>query len=103
MTDPKNTLESGMQDLRTMRDEIRVKLHLAGQDARDAWENRLEPQLESLERKVKNAAAGAMDSLRGELDRARDAFREYRDRLTSNTGNTGDEPGDGGSQRKHSD
>ncbi len=89
MTDTKTTLESGLQELRTLRDQIRVKLHLAGQDARDAWENRLEPQMEDLERKVKTAAGNAMDSLRGELDRAREAFREYRDRLSSSTG---DEP-----------
>jgi hypothetical protein len=44
--DIKSELEKSVKTLRELRDEVRVKLHLAGMDVKDEW-NRLEPQLES--------------------------------------------------------
>ncbi len=38
MTDQRRELEERMQKLRSMRDEIRVQLHLARAEARDDWE-----------------------------------------------------------------
>lgn len=75
-----------------MRDEIRLQLHLAGQEARDRWEQHLEPRLETLELQLRSATDATIDAVRDALDRARTAFRDYRAQLTSG----GDEPPDRG-------
>lgn len=45
----KNEIQKGMDLMRTLRDEIRVKLHLANMDAKDEWQ-KMEPQLAEIER-----------------------------------------------------
>ena len=60
------TLEQRLAELRTLRDEIRVKLHLAEMDAKTAWKD-LEPKIAAFERDaadLKDAAASAVDELR---------------------------------------
>ena len=39
------------EDLHRLADEIRVRIHLAGMDAKDAW-HKLEPKLREFERKA---------------------------------------------------
>lgn len=85
MNNLRNTFDSGLQELKTLRDEIRLKLHLAGQEARERWEKYLEPYVEKLERQVKDASEGTYDTLRDALGRARAAFQEYRDQLLGGT------------------
>ena len=62
MSDTKDDLreryQQGLADLRTLRDEIKLKLHLAGMDARQAWDA-LEPRLHQLEEQVAAATEGA--------------------------------------------
>jgi len=85
MNNLRNTFESGLQELRTMRDEIRVRLHLAGKEARDRWEKYLEPYVDQIESKIKDLSDGSMtDSVRDAIDRARAAFSEYRAQLLGN-------------------
>lgn len=57
--------ESGklVSELQTLRDEIKLKLHLASAEGRDAW-NRLEPELDDFERRMGNAAEATMGELR---------------------------------------
>jgi hypothetical protein len=47
----KKELEKGVTRLQTLRDEVRVRLHLAGMDLKDQW-NKLEPHLEEVEKKA---------------------------------------------------
>lgn len=51
----KQDLEDTRDDLRRMADEIRVKLHLAGMDAKDAW-NEIQPRLEDFEHRFDTKA-----------------------------------------------
>ena len=81
----RQTLESGLQELRTLRDEIRLQLHLAGQEARDRWEQNLEPYFDKLELQFRSATDSTMDTLREAIDRAKNSFREYRAQLTGGT------------------
>ena len=46
----KQDLEDTRNDLRRAADEIRVKLHLAGMDAKDAW-TEIQPRIEEFERR----------------------------------------------------
>ena len=47
MTDWKAELRKGLDELQTIRDEVKLKLHLARADVRDEW-NELEKKLERL-------------------------------------------------------
>jgi hypothetical protein len=83
-TKTKNAFETGMQELRTLRDEVRLKLHLAGQEAKDQWETKFEPRIEKLEQQVRTATDNTMDAIRDAIDQARDSFKGFRDRLVGN-------------------
>jgi hypothetical protein len=39
------TLDEAVAELEQLADEIQLKLHLAGMDAKDTWSNKLEPKL----------------------------------------------------------
>ena len=47
----KNELKKSLSKLQTLRDEVRVRLHLANMDLKDQW-NKLEPQLAEVEKKA---------------------------------------------------
>lgn len=78
-------LEALGTDIRQSADEVRVQIHLAGMDAKDAWEQ-LQPRVEEFDRHVVKAArelaseakaAGselqeAGKTLRAELQKLRD-------------------------------
>jgi hypothetical protein len=51
-----------VEQLRQMADEFRVKAHLAGMDAKDAW-HKLEPKLHDFERKAGGVADAVADEL----------------------------------------
>ncbi len=46
----KQDIEDTRADLKRMADEIKVKLHLASMDAKDAW-NEIQPRLEDFEKR----------------------------------------------------
>jgi hypothetical protein len=74
--DMKQELEKGVAVLRTLRDEIKVKLHLAGMDAKDQWA-KLEPELFKVER----AAENANDTSKKLLDEALARLKALKDSL----------------------
>ena len=80
----KNAFDTGMDELRTLRDEVRLKLHLAKQDAKDQWESTFEPRIEKLEMQIRSATDNTMDAIRDAIDQAKDSFKGFRDRLTGN-------------------
>lgn len=47
----KQDLEATRDDLKRAADEIKLKLHLAGMDAKDAWEE-IQPRLADFEQRV---------------------------------------------------
>jgi hypothetical protein len=72
----KTELHKSVALLRTLRDEVRVSLHLAGLDARDQWA-RLEPHLAEVER----AAREASEASRVALTDAVAKLKAFRDSL----------------------
>jgi hypothetical protein len=48
--------------LKTMRDEIKVKLHLAGQEAKDRWQ-KIEPEIEKAGNEVAKTTKATVDEL----------------------------------------
>lgn len=64
------------QNLRRMADEIRVRIHLAGMEAKDTWA-KLEPKLHEFERKAENAK----DKIVDDLDKLGDELKEQMTKL----------------------
>jgi hypothetical protein len=56
--------------LRTLRDEIRVRLHLASMEARERWE-RLDAEAEKLLHRTGHASKQVIDELVGRLQELR--------------------------------
>ncbi|HEY0136468.1 MAG TPA: hypothetical protein VGB85_20440 [Nannocystis sp.] len=81
MTNLKTTFESGLQELKTLRDEIRVRLHLATQEARGHYESQIEPHVERIEQQLKDAHADTMETVKEALEAAKAAFQEFRGKL----------------------
>lgn len=67
----KQDFKAFQHDVRALRDEVRLKLHLAGMDLKDEWE-RLEPQLE----RAINSAALASGEVVQDLRRRVSEFKQ---------------------------
>ena len=69
----KSDLNKSLESLQTLRDEIRVKLHLAGMDAKDAWD-KLEPKLLDAEKLAEDVSESSRHALRELLEKVK-SFR----------------------------
>jgi predicted nucleic acid-binding Zn-ribbon protein len=74
--DLKTALKKGLSQLQTLRDEVRVKLHLANMDLKDQW-NKLEPHLADVEKK----AADATEASRSLINEAVKKLEKFRSSL----------------------
>jgi hypothetical protein len=74
--DLKNEMKKSLELLRTLRDEVRVQLHLGGMEAKQRWEQ-LEPRLEQVEQ----AAKEVTDASRAAVGEAVKTLKELRDSL----------------------
>jgi len=73
--DLKSELERSAAALRTLRDEIRVQLHLGKLDARGEWE-RLAPRLEETLERAKRELSEATREAVAEVTEAARRFRQ---------------------------
>jgi chaperonin cofactor prefoldin len=69
-------LEAILTELQTMRDEIRVRVHLGGMDLTDRWKE-LEARVEEIQRQRPEAT----QKLRDAAADLRDAYRALRDKI----------------------
>jgi lipid II:glycine glycyltransferase (peptidoglycan interpeptide bridge formation enzyme) len=74
--DLKSEMKKGVDLLKTLRDEVKVKLHLAGMDVKDQWA-KLEPELSKVER----AADQATEASKKLLDETLKRLKSIRDSL----------------------
>jgi len=72
----KQEVEKAVAQLRTMRDEIRLHLHLANLEAKEAWQ-KLEPSLGEIEQKMGQVTAETKTKAQDLLKR----FGQLRDQL----------------------
>lgn len=61
-------------ELKTLRDEINLKVHLAGMDLRDEWAQ-LEPQADKAWRELNEATMEAAKDLRGKIRKLREQLK----------------------------
>lgn len=69
------TLREQWKELLTLRDELRVRAHLLGMDAKDALHD-LEPKIDRLERELDKAAGDAAGRLAKTLERTAASLRK---------------------------
>ncbi|MDC0678579.1 MULTISPECIES: hypothetical protein [Sorangium] len=74
----KSDLNKSLSSLQTLRDEIRVRLHLAGMDAKDAWD-KLEPKLLDAEKLAEDVSEASRNALREIVEKV----KEFRSSLPS--------------------
>jgi hypothetical protein len=74
------TLKKDLEELARLRDEIRVKVHLAGLDAKSAW-GELEPRLSELERDARDQGDAVKTATVALAEDVRKAFVQFRERL----------------------
>jgi hypothetical protein len=75
-TDLKTEMKKSLELLRTLRDEVRVQLHLGGLEAKRRWDQ-LEPRLELVEK----AAKDVTEASRTAVSEAVKSLKELRDSL----------------------
>ena len=63
-------------DILRVADEIRVRIHLAGMEAKDAW-NELEPKLRELEHRAEAATSDVIDELRERMSKLLERVRGH--------------------------
>src|SRR5437016_1864983 len=66
-------IEDALDELETMSDEIRVKVHLAGMDAKTTWDEAFAPRLEQ----ARKHAREATQSSKAAIDDTLEAFRRF--------------------------
>lgn len=77
MTETKSTWD----EVRRIADEVELKLHLAGMEARDRW-NTLQPRLTALEARLAKTTQHTGEVITQELTAVGAALRRLRDELT---------------------
>ena len=87
VSDWKDRLEKEIEELRRVRDELRVRMHLARADAKDLWD-RLEKRFSELETHARRAAQRTEaplhelgDAAKHLVDELRTGYRDLRGRL----------------------
>jgi hypothetical protein len=85
--DLQQQFQRALADLKTLRDEIKVRLHLAGLEAKTRWNNDLEPRLNELEGQIKDAGEKVSEAARNSLNELAEAVKGFRASL-------GDKPAD---------
>jgi hypothetical protein len=71
---------SPWDDVRRLADEIEVKVHLAGMDARDRW-NELKPRLAKLDRQFNEVGKRANDAIEKEARTIGVELKRLRDQI----------------------
>ena len=78
----KTDIQTGLASLYTLRDEIRVRLHLAGMEVKDVWNKTLEPQLldaEKFAEEVTETSKQKLDELLTKVKDFQASLGEHKD------------------------
>jgi hypothetical protein len=67
----KKAIADARSELETVSDEIRMRVHLAGMDARTTWDESLEPRVAEARRHAKEATAASKAALDATLEMLR--------------------------------
>jgi hypothetical protein len=77
-----------LENLRALRDEIRLNIHLAGMDAKSSW-SKLEDEIEKAERRATAAGRKGAAELADYIEKLRERAQQYKKRLERPEDRTG--------------
>lgn len=83
-TNSSDTIRTRLDSMKTLRDQIRLQLHLAGLDARTEWD-KLELRLDHVELESERVVAAALDSVMASVDSIAKSLHEFKLRLEAKT------------------
>ena len=69
----RKTVDETLAELEQVADEIRVRLHLGGMDAKDAW-RKLEPQIDNARQHAREASDASSNAIQDVLD----SFKKFK-------------------------
>ncbi|NOK20136.1 hypothetical protein [Corallococcus carmarthensis] len=81
MTENTQKQPQGLETLRTLRDELRLEMHLAGMEVRERW-RMLEPKVQEAEQRARamtDEGQWLLDELLRHMRELRKEIREHRD------------------------
>lgn len=73
-------LDKLLENMKTLRDEIRVQMHLAKAEMKDEWDT-LESKFEDMEAKLGDAAEETRQTVNVIADELNDAYKRIKARL----------------------
>ena len=73
-------LDKLLENMKTLRDEIRVQMHLAKAEMKDEWDT-LESKFEDMEAKLVDAAEETRQTVNVIADELNDAYKRIKARL----------------------
>lgn len=76
--DIKHEVERNLSKMSTLRDEIRVQLHLASLDAKREWDEKLEPKIAEAEGAAKQATEATKAALEEVVNRLEKFAKQLR-------------------------
>jgi hypothetical protein len=91
------TMKDQMDELKKAFEQVKLKLHLAGMDVRDAWKA-VEPRLDDLEAKLVDAGRDAGRELAASFEQLGGALRRLGSEIEKRARREAGEPGGQGGQ-----
>ncbi len=85
--DVRKKFNERLDDAKKLRDEIKLKIHLGGMEARKRWQE-YEPQLHKVEQEIEQISGGAYAAASEMLNETRSAFQKLLGELKA----SGNEP-----------
>ncbi len=76
----KAELQEMLDDIKKLRDELKVKVHLASLDVKDAWK-KLEPRVDELQRQALDAGKKAADDVKASAVKLKESFESLRKKI----------------------
>ena len=93
--DVRKKFNERLEDAKKLRDEVKLKIHLGGMEARKRWQQ-YEPQLQKVEQEIEQISEGAYNAASEMLNETRSAFQKLLGDLKS-SGKKDDDDDDSGS------
>ena len=81
----KEEVDKNIQRLETLRDEVKVRLHLASLDARKEWDETLSPKLLEMEQTAKNITESGKSTAKELVAKLEDFLSRLRDKEPHST------------------
>ncbi|MFW5875150.1 MAG: hypothetical protein ACOCXM_00305 [Myxococcota bacterium] len=77
----KEEFQKTLSDLKSLREEIKVKVHLASMDVKDTWNKKLEPRVRELEQRAEGAADKTWTELKDAAQDLKTRLKKLREEL----------------------